>query len=139
MLAKDQKLDRDLAEIKLLLKVIFAGMKDSLHFEKSLIEEAACYDEVDRAILQLLFEAGAPGLLPKDLAAKLGCFKVTRIQVSRRIVSMNKRLVGELGSTVTEQRGWHWALTGFALEAFRASSKEEIASVGPIQSDAVSD
>ena len=42
LLAKDKKLDQDVAEIKLLLKVIFAGMKDSLHFEKSLIEEAAC-------------------------------------------------------------------------------------------------
>lgn len=41
LLAKDQKLDRDIAEIKLMLRVIFAGMKHSLHFEKSLIEEAA--------------------------------------------------------------------------------------------------
>lgn len=61
LLAKDKKLDRDVAEIKLLLKVIFAGLKDSLHFEKSLIEEAACQDEIDKVILQLLFEAGAPG------------------------------------------------------------------------------
>jgi hypothetical protein len=65
LLAKDKKLDRDVAEIKLLLRVIFAGLKDSLHFEKSLIEEAACSDEVDRAILQVLFEAGAPGCFLK--------------------------------------------------------------------------
>ncbi|NLB76991.1 MAG: hypothetical protein GX799_11105, partial [Crenarchaeota archaeon] len=71
LLAKNKKLYRDVAEIKLLLRVIFAGLKDSLHFEKSLIEEAACEDEIDRAILQVLFEAGAPGLLPKDIAAKL--------------------------------------------------------------------
>ena len=92
LLAKDKKLDRDVAEIKLLLRVIFAGLKDSLHFEKSLIEEAACQDEVDKAILQLLFEAGAPGLLPKDIAAKLAEVKVARHQVTRRIVRMNKRL-----------------------------------------------
>ena len=29
-----------------------------------------------RHILQLLFEAGAPGLLPKDIAVKLAEFKV---------------------------------------------------------------
>ena len=60
LLAKDKKLDRDVAEIKLLLRVIFAGLKDTLHFEKSLIEEAACCDEVDKAILQVLSE---PALL----------------------------------------------------------------------------
>lgn len=60
LLAKDKKLDRDVAEIKLLLRVIFAGLKDSLHSEKSLIEEAACQDEVDRVILQVLYEATLP-------------------------------------------------------------------------------
>ncbi|MGD6807662.1 MAG: hypothetical protein ACQCN4_11970 [Candidatus Bathyarchaeia archaeon] len=98
LLAKDKKLDRDVAEIKLLLKVIFAGLKDSLHFEKSLIEEAACEDEIDKAILQLLFEVGAPGMLPKDIAARLVEFKIARHQVTRRIVRMNKRLAKELDS-----------------------------------------
>ena len=39
--------------------------------KKSDIEEIACKDEVDREILQVLFEAGSPGLLPKDAAVKL--------------------------------------------------------------------
>ena len=124
LLAKDKKLDRDVAEIKLLLRVIFAGLKDSLHFEKSIIEEAACCDEVDRAILQLLFEEGAPGLLPKDIAARLAEFKVARHQVTRRIVRMNKRLAKELDSAVVERRGWCWAMTSFGVDAYRASEKD---------------
>jgi hypothetical protein len=124
LLAKDKKLDRDVAEIKLLLKVIFAGLKDSLHFEKSLIEEAACHDEVDRAILRLLFEAGARGLLPKDIAAKLAEFKIARHQVTRRIVRMNKRLAKELDSKVIERRGWCWAMTSFGVDAYKASKKD---------------
>ncbi len=124
LLAKDKKLDRDVAEIKLLLRVIFAGLKDSLHFEKSLIEEAACEDEVDKAILQLLFEAGAPGLLPKDIAAKLIEFRVARHQVTRRIVRMNKRLAKELDSAVVERRGWCWAMTSFGVDAYKASEKD---------------
>jgi hypothetical protein len=124
LLAKDKKLDRDVAEIKLLLRVIFAGLKDSLHFEKSLIEEAACQDEVDRAILQVLFEAGSPGLLPKDIAAKLAEFQVARHQVTRRIVRMNKRLAKELDSTVVERRGWCWAMTSFGVDAYKASEKD---------------
>jgi hypothetical protein len=127
LLAKDKKLDRDVAEIKLLLKVIFAGLKDSLHFEKSLIEEAACCDEIDRAILQLLFEAGASGLLPKDIVAKLVEFKVARHQVSRRIIRINKRLAKELDSTVVERRGWCWAMTSFGVDAYKASEKDLLA------------
>lgn len=127
LLAKDKKLDRDVAEIKLLLRVIFAGLRDSLHFEKSLIEEAACCDEVDRAILQLLFEAGASGLLPKDIATKLAEFKVARHQVTRRIVRMNKRLAKELDSTVIERRGWCWAMTSFGVDAYKASEKDLLA------------
>jgi hypothetical protein len=127
LLAKDKKLDRDVAEIKLLLRVIFAGLKDSLHFEKSLIEEAACEDELDKAILQLLFEAGAPGLLPKDIASKLAEFKVARHQVTRRIVRMNKRLSKELDSAVVERRGWCWAMTSFGVDAYKASEKDLLA------------
>jgi hypothetical protein len=55
--------------------------------------------------LQLLFEAGSFGLLPKELAAKLGQFKVTRHQISRRIYRMNKRLEAEFGEDVAEKRG----------------------------------
>lgn len=127
LLAKNKKLYRDVAEIKLLLRVIFAGLKDSLHFEKSLIEEAACEDEIDRAILQVLFEAGAPGLLPKDIAAKLVEFKIARHQVTRQIVRMNKRLAKELDSVVVERRGWCWAITSFGVNAYKASEKDVLA------------
>jgi hypothetical protein len=71
---------------------------------------------VDCEILQLLYESGRPGLLPKDLQVKLQQFNVTRHQISRRIVRMNKRLEKEFGERVAEKRGWHWALTGFALD-----------------------
>ena len=82
----------EVEEVKLMLRTIFAGLKGSFNFEQSLIERIACQDEVDREILRLLFEAGSPGLLPKDLTVKLERFKVTRHRVSRRIQRMNKRL-----------------------------------------------
>ena len=128
LLQKDKELAKDVSEIKLMLRTIFAGLKPSFNFEQPLLERIACSDEVDKAILQLLFEVGGIGLLPKDLAAKLDEYKLARHQVSRRINRMNKRLVKELGCPVAEQRGWHWALTSFALEAFRASSREDLQS-----------
>ncbi len=115
----------EIEEVKLMLRTIFAGLKGSFNFEQSLIERVACEDEVDREIMRLLFEAGSPGLLPKDLALKLGRFKVVRHQISRRILRMNKRLEKDLGDHVAEQRGWHWALTSFAAEAW-GQTKEDL-------------
>ena len=108
----------EIEEVKLMLRTIFAGLKGSFNFEQSLIERVVCEDEVDREILQALFEAGSPGLLPRDLAVRLEPFKITRHQVSRRILRMNKRLKKEFGERVAEKRGWHWALTNFALEVW---------------------
>jgi hypothetical protein len=111
----------EVEEVKLMLRTIFAGLKASFIFEHSLIDRVACVDEVDREILQCLFEAGSPGLLPQTIAANLKSFKVTRHQISRRIVRMNKRLEKEFGECIAEKRGWHWALTKFTLESWGAN------------------
>jgi hypothetical protein len=88
------------------------------HFEKPMIQKIACVDEVDVLILEHLYEAGDAGMLPKDLAAKLAEFRTRRHQVSRRILRMNKRSETEIGETLVEKRGWHWALTSFAFESW---------------------
>jgi hypothetical protein len=114
----------EVEEVKLMLRTIFAGLKGSFNFEQPLVERVACVDEVDCEILRLLFEAGSFGLLPKDIAVKLGRFKVARHQVSRRILRMNKRVEKEFGEQVAEQRGWHWALTSFAIDAWGKTQKD---------------
>jgi len=86
-----------------------------------MIEKIACLHEVDREILQVLFEAGSPGVLPKDLATKLSRFEVTRHQISRRLLRMNKRLEKEFGERVAEKRGWRWALNSFSVEVWASS------------------
>ncbi len=113
----------EVEEVKLMLRTIFAGLKDSFNFDQSLIERIACQDEVDREILSLLFEAGSFGLLPKDLALKLEVFRVKRHQVSRKILRTNKRIEKEFGKHVVEKRGWHWALTSFAVEIWGTAEK----------------
>lgn len=113
----------EVEEVKLMLRTIFAGLKGSFNFEQPLIERVACLDEVDREILSSLFEAGSFGLLPKDLAIRLERFKITRHQISRRILRMNKRLEKEFGEKAAEKRGWHWALTSFTMEAWGETEK----------------
>jgi len=58
------------------------------------------------------------GTFPSDFQARLERFKVTRHLISRRILRMNKRLKKEFGEHVAEKRGWHWALTSFAVKVW---------------------
>ena len=37
---------------------------------------------------------------------------------------MNKRLEKEFGKHIAEKRGWHWALTGFAMEILGETEKK---------------
>jgi hypothetical protein len=111
-------IQRDIEEIKLTQRTILSGLKGLFHFEKPMIQKIACADEVDMELLELLFEAGNAGMLPKDIASGLGQFRIRRHQVSRRILRMNKRLEEELGERVAEKRGWHWALTSFSYEVW---------------------
>ncbi len=119
-----KEMHRDLEEVKLMQRTICAGLKGLFNFKKPMIEEKACADEVDREILSCLYEAGSAGLLPKDLVARLGGYNVSRHKVSRRIVRMNKRLLQEVGESVAEKRGWHWALTGFAFKVWNEEEEE---------------
>src|SRR3990170_1756860 len=111
---------KDIEEIKLTQRTILSGLKEFFNFKQPMIERVACLDEVDKEILQVLFEAGSPGVLPKDLATKLTRFEVTRHQISRRLLRMNKRLEKEFGEHIAEQHGWHWALTNFAFDIWNA-------------------
>ena len=111
-----KKTQADIEEIKLTQRTILSGLKGFFNFKQPMIERVACCDEVDREILQVLYEAGSPGVLPKDLAKRLARFSVSRHQISRRILRMNKRLEKEFGEHIAEKRGWCWALTSFAAE-----------------------
>jgi hypothetical protein len=105
------------------------GLKPSLVFERSFIEEVACRDEIDREILRLLFEAGSSGLLPKDLAERLQRFRVNRFQVSRRILRMNKKLSEKLNEAVAFRVGWRFALTSFVRENWGEVEIQSVAAV----------
>jgi hypothetical protein len=113
-----KRVQKDIEEIKLSQRTIFAGLKGTFHFEKPFIERICCQDEVDAEILWFLYQAGGNGFLPKDLTSRLHRYGVRRHQVTRRILRMNKRLEKEIGQTVAERRGWKWALTRFAVEVW---------------------
>jgi len=115
---------REIQDVKLMLRTIFKGLRDSFHFEKPLIEKICCKDEIDTEILQVLYEAGPGGIFPRDIAKRLRRFRLDRFKVSRRIESMNKKLKKEIGQTVAEKRGWKTALTDFAYEIWGDAEQE---------------
>jgi len=118
-------LHRELEEVKVTLRYITKGLEPSFQFDKGYVEDIACQDEFDRTILEELRGAGVDGLLPRDLAKRLGSRRVSPWQVTQRLRRINKRLDRLLGQKAAEKRGMRWALTSFMSEAW-GSTKEEV-------------
>jgi hypothetical protein len=123
-----QKLDttnRELRQIKTFMRYLAKGLEHSMAFESTYIQDIACRDEKDREILEELRGAGEYGMLPRDVAARLGDKSYTRFYVTARLKQMNKKLDAVLGQRVAEKRGKNWALTSFMRESWD-STKEEL-------------
>src|SRR3990170_1276895 len=118
-------LHRGLEEVKVTLRYISKGLEPSFQFDKGYVEDIACQDEFDRVILEELRGAGVDGLLPRDLAKRLGSRRVSPWQVTQRLRRINKRLDRLLGQKAAEKRGMRWALTSFMSDAW-GSTKEEV-------------
>jgi len=125
IIRKISDLHRELEEVKVTLRYISKGLEPSFQFDKGYVEDIACQDEFDRAILEELRGAGVDGLLPRDLAKRLGSRRVSPWQVTQRLRRINKRLDRLLGQKAAEKRGMRWALTSFMSEAW-GSTKEEV-------------
>ncbi|HLE74938.1 MAG TPA: hypothetical protein VI864_02710 [Candidatus Bathyarchaeia archaeon] len=111
--------------------IILNGLKQAgyFHFDVPFIQKVACVDAVDLNIVEVVREAGAKGVFPKDVAKKVnavGAYDLKYYDVSRRIVRMNKRLKKKSGELLFEKRGQKWALTSFAFDTY-GETEEEVA------------
>ena len=52
------------------------GLEHEFLFDQVYVEDAACTDEVDRAIIEELHHAGLYGMLPRDVASRLKEYKL---------------------------------------------------------------
>jgi len=125
LLKKLKAFDKRWKTVEVFMRLLSKGLEHSLVFEPEYIQDIACRDEVDRQILWELRGAGEYGMLPRDVAARLGDRRFTRFYVTARLMQMNKKLDAMLGQRVAEKRGKNWALTSFMREAWD-STKEEI-------------
>jgi hypothetical protein len=110
----------EISEVKETQRIILNGLKGAgyFHFDVSLIQKYACEDQVDVEILQLIYQAGREGILPKDVASGLPEYHLRYYHVTRRIQRMNRRLEREIGERLFEKRGWKWALTSFGVDVW---------------------
>jgi len=124
LLWKFDTLNKELKAIKVFMRYLAKGLEYNLVFEPEYIQDIACRDEKDKEILDELRGAGEYGMLPRDVAARLGDKRFTRFHVTNRIKQMNKRLDAILGQRVAEKRGKCWALTSFMRSAWDTTKEE---------------
>lgn len=124
LLQKLDRVDRRLRTIETFMRYLSKGLQHELVFDTEYIQDLACRDETDREILDELRGAGEYGILPRDVAARLGDKRFTRFYVSARLKQMNKKLEAILGQRVAEKRGKNWALTGFMREAWDSTQED---------------
>jgi hypothetical protein len=116
----------EISEVREMQRIILNGLKSAgyFHFDVPLIQKYACEDQVDVEILQLVYQAGREGILPKDVASGLLEYRLRHYHVTRRIQRMNRRLEREIGERLFEKRGWKWALTSFGVDIWGETEKD---------------
>jgi hypothetical protein len=121
----------EITVVREMQRIILNGLKGAgyFRFDMPLLQKYACEDQVDMEILQIVFQVGRDGILPKDVAADLPEYHLRHYQVTRRIQRMNKRLEHETGERLFEKRGWKWALTSFAFEIWGDEKRFELRSI----------
>jgi len=121
------KILEELQLIRIAQRHIITGLElaEMIHFDQPYIEKVCSGDEIDKAILRQLWEAGHKGILPRDMVWKVKDPKLwDRWQVLHRIEHMNTRLDLQIGQKVAEKRGHEWALTDFAYQAYKLTEPE---------------
>jgi hypothetical protein len=68
--------------------------------------------------------AGAEGLLPRGIHARVAKCGLKYHHVTRRINRMNKQMLDEIGERVADKVGAKWALSDFMRRNWIAKTKE---------------
>ena len=122
---------REIRELHRTQRYMIQGLEHTFLFDDDYIRSIACKDEIDQEILDVLYRAGPPGKLPKDVAAELAEYKINPWNVTQRIRRMNKRLDRHVAKEVAEKRGLKWALTSWAFHNWQATEEEIVEGAQP--------
>jgi hypothetical protein len=120
-----REIRRELNALRVTQRYMVRGLEHEFMFDQEYVEDVACTDEVDRAVIEELHHAGPYGILPRDVASRLKEYELKPWNVTQRIRRMNKKLDRLIGQEAAEKVGKGWALTTFLREAW-GSTKEEM-------------
>ena len=115
---------REIRELRRTQRYLIQGLEHTFLFDDDYIRSVACKDEVDQEILDVLYMAGPPGKLPRDVALELSEYRINPWNVTQRIRRMNKRLDRHIAKELAEKRGLKWALTNWAYHNWGATKEE---------------
>ena len=117
---------REILDLCQTRRYMIQGLEHTFLFDDDYIRCIACKDEIDQEILDVLYMAGPPGKLPRDIALELSEYKINPWNVTQRIRHMNKRLDQHIAKEVAEKRGLKWALTNWAYSNWGATQEEVV-------------
>jgi len=115
---------REIRELRRTQRYMIQGLEHTFLFDDDYIKTIVCNDEIDQAILDVLYMAGPAGKLPRDIAQELAEYKINPWNVTQRIRRVNKRLDQHIAKHVAEKRGLEWALTNWALYNWGPTEEE---------------
>jgi hypothetical protein len=120
----------DLRETKALVQQIFLGLSYLMQYGSQFLEDVVTKDDdghrddLDLAILDVLRQAPASGILPKDIYAKVGRYGLAYHHITRRIKRMNKRLRKKTSQNAAVKVGNRWSLSPFMRQNWGAKLEE---------------
>jgi len=114
----------ELEALRVTQRYMVKGLEHEFLFEQEYVEDVACTDDVDRAIIEELRHAGQYGMLPRDVASRLKEYKLKPWNVTQRIRRMNRKLDRLICQKAVEKVGKGWTLTTFLREAWGSTQQE---------------
>jgi hypothetical protein len=129
-LVQVQRLRVEVHENNLMLRQLLLGLASLMQYEGRFLEDVAVTDrygrrdDLDFAILSVLRQAPASGILPRDIYLKVRRSGLLYHHVSRRVKRMNKRLREKTGQDAAVKVGNRWSLSSFMRQNWGARLEE---------------
>lgn len=112
-------------------RIIFHGLKDYFHFERSLVEKVATESEMDLEIVGAIYEAGSGGILAKEIVARFPSYTLEKHKILRIVRRVNRNIEHAFGRPIIEKRGKKWAFTSFGVEIWGKTEEDAEEKLGP--------
>ena len=132
------RIDAKLERIEQMQRIIVQGLSGYFKFDRSVIETVCCENNMDLAIVCVIFESGA-GILAKEIVLRLRQYKLEKHKILRVVRRVNRNCVDAYGKPLIEKCGKKWVFTDFGVEIWGKTKKDLEAEVEVARSNVSED